>query len=450
MSMSISKPKLFTFGFSAIGVNMLNLIMGAYLCDALLTEGFVADIANRTYLNQNLVIGFIWAIFITASKIIDGIIDVPLANFLDNLNTKLGKRKTGIIIGFIPMAVSFILFLIPVSQGESILNTIWFGIFLVLFYCSYTCVMLAYYACFSEITNNDRERQFLSNVKSVADVIYFVLGYALIPVLIGFMNIRLIALIFFPISLLIFITFFIIKKDKANKKTAAEIKTKPEGMFKSLAIVCKNKEFMLWMIVYAIMTFGIQMFLTGQDVYFSGVGEFAGGKVAMVNACAFGPVPLTIMLYNLFVKKKGFRFGYNYAMISFIIGMAICSFVNINIIHDEGTRLIVALIGAFVCSLGIGTFFSVGYVVPSHIAAKEKAEKGQSQPSMYFAVQGLVGAGVTAVSTGLVWINMRKTNITYLLMGIVGVTLLISVIATIILPKSISAIGKINKTQKVK
>ena len=442
--MKISKPKLFTFGFSAIGVNMLNLIMGAYLCDALLTEGFVADIANRTYLNENLVIVSIWAIFITVAKIIDGIIDVPLAGFLDNLNTKFGKRKTGIVIGFIPMAISFILFLMPLTTGATMLNTLWFGFFLVLFYCSYTCVMLAYYASFSEITNNDKERQFLANVKSVADVIYFVLGYALIPILIGSMNIRWISLLFFPFSLLIFLTFFIV--DKKSPATDVSVKAEAGGTFRSLKVVCKNRDFMLWMIVYAIMTFGVQLFLTGQDVFFSGVGNFTGGKIAIINACAFGPVPLTIMLYNVFVKKKGLRVGYNYALIAFTVGMVICTFVNDSLVPSEGTRLILAIVGALFCSLGIGTFFSISYVVPSQLSAKEKEETGHTQPSMYFAVQGLVGAGVTAISTGVIWINMRQYDLVYLLMILVGIVLMISVVTTVILPKSVALIGKNKKS----
>jgi len=443
--MSLGKRKLFIFGSSAIGVNMLNLVVGAYICDAVLKSGLVADVANRTYLNRDIVIGSVWAIVITVAKIIDGVIDIPMANFLDNMKAKIGRRKAGILMGFIPMAVSFLLLLVPAFGDNLGLNTIWFGLFLILFYIAYTCVMLAYYACFSEITQDDSERQFLSNVKSVVDVVSFVLNFALIPVLIGFINIRIISLMVFPLSLLIFLSFLMLK----GKGTQADDpEDQPVSLGKSFAYACKNKAFMLWMIVFSIMTFGIQMFLSGQDVYFSGVSHFGGATVALVNSCAFGPVPLTIMLYNRVVKKKGFRFGFLYALLTFTVGMAVSSLVNVNIIPDDGTRLIVAMVGALICSLGIGTFFSVSYIIPSHIAAKEKEEKGYSQPSMYFAIQGLFGAGAAAISTGLVWINLRETGNTYLLMGITGVVLLLSCLSTIILPKSIAMIGKKSTSPK--
>ena len=51
-----SKWKLFFYGMGAMGVNMLNLIVGSYLCDALMTEGFAQEIEYWTYANTTLVV----------------------------------------------------------------------------------------------------------------------------------------------------------------------------------------------------------------------------------------------------------------------------------------------------------------------------------------------------------------------------------------------------------
>ena len=40
------KFKLLLYGMSGLGINMLNLIIGSYLCDALMTEGFVENARN--------------------------------------------------------------------------------------------------------------------------------------------------------------------------------------------------------------------------------------------------------------------------------------------------------------------------------------------------------------------------------------------------------------------
>ncbi|MCL2670954.1 MAG: MFS transporter [Clostridiales bacterium] len=451
--MQLSKPKLFLFGFAAIGVNLLNLIMGVYLCHSLYIppEGgsFIAFLGKG--LGKNLVIPAVWAIVITISKIVDGIIDIPLANLLDNLKAKFGKRKTGMILGFVPMAVSFILFLIalfPNATGTAQMwgNTIWFGFFLILFYCSYTCTMLAYYACFSEVTRDDDARRFLSNVKSVADVVSYVLAYALIPILIDATSIRSVGLIFLPISLLIVIAMFMLRGETDQ---AEELSEKEPNMLQSLVHAFKRRDFMLWMCVNAFMTFAIQFFLVGQPYVLSEIAQFSGGQIALMNACAFGPVPFTIMLCNHITKRRGFRFGFVYSMLTFSLGMGICSLlgfpqflagINLN-------PLYVGIAGALVCSLGIGTFFSVTYIIPSHVAAREREEQGISQPSMYFAVQGLFGAVVTAFSTGLIFVNMRNSGYSQWMMPVVGIALVLCSALTVILPKSIAHIGKVNRRQ---
>ena len=51
-----SKKQLALYGCSGLGVNMLNMIMGSYLCSALMTGGFVDHIESWTYLNKTLVV----------------------------------------------------------------------------------------------------------------------------------------------------------------------------------------------------------------------------------------------------------------------------------------------------------------------------------------------------------------------------------------------------------
>ncbi|MFA7111549.1 MAG: MFS transporter, partial [Bacilli bacterium] len=110
-----SKGKLFLYALSGMGVNMLNLIIGSYLCDALMVEGFEKNVANWTYLDKTLVVAVVWSIFVTVSKIIDGLVDIPLASFTDNLKTKWGKRRPAILMGFVPMLIMYCLFLLPIS-----------------------------------------------------------------------------------------------------------------------------------------------------------------------------------------------------------------------------------------------------------------------------------------------------------------------------------------------
>ena len=150
----------------------------------------------------------LWAI----SKAFDGIIDLPLAAFADKLHTRFGRRKTAILVGLIPTVIAYCLFLIPLEPKESYLNTLWFGALLIIFYACYTLTMLTYYATFSEVCENESDALFLSNSKSICDVVYFSLSFALVPVFIGLgVNIRIVSLIFLPLVLTMLIPFFLLK-----------------------------------------------------------------------------------------------------------------------------------------------------------------------------------------------------------------------------------------------
>ena len=92
---------------------------------------------------------------------------------IDKIKTKFGRRKTGLLIGVIPTIITFVLFLIPLNNSATILNTVWFGVILCLFFSSYTLTMLTYYATFREVCATEKDVMFLSNVKSIFDVVYF-------------------------------------------------------------------------------------------------------------------------------------------------------------------------------------------------------------------------------------------------------------------------------------
>jgi Na+/melibiose symporter-like transporter len=96
------------------------------------------------------------------------------------------------------MIVAYLLFLIPLNSGATILNTVWFALVLFVFYTFYTLTMLTYYATFAEIAETQQDIVLLSNVKSICDVVYFSLGFALVPAFVSMgMNVRKVALIFF-------------------------------------------------------------------------------------------------------------------------------------------------------------------------------------------------------------------------------------------------------------
>ena len=402
-------------------------------------------------MDKTLIVAGLWSVMIAIGKVLDGLIDIPFAGWTDKLKSKWGKRRPAILAGLIPTVITYVLFLIPLQNEEhSILNTIWFGVLLCAFYASYTLTMVTYYATFSEIVENDKDRVALSNYKTVFDVVYYVLGYALIPVFVGNMNIRMIALIFLPLALTMLIPLFMIKERSTLDKDVESYSSddsdfEPEetvGILESLKYAVKNKSFIVWMGVYFALQFSTQLFLNGQNVIYSGYVQLQGFEITMVMACAFAPVPFTLMLYNKLVRKYGIRVGYIFSLSAYMVAMVVLIFSAKSIIPNDTARLIFACFGGVLSSFGTGCFFSINYTIPSAIATTEKKETGVSHPAMYFAIQGLVGAVASAISTGIIWVNLKANEAIWLAPLVVMAGSIVSLVATKFMSKQVCNIGK--------
>ncbi len=430
------KGSLILYACSGLGVNMLNIIVGSYLCSALLVGGFDAHVENWTYLNRDLVVAGLWAVLILAAKIIDGLIDLPLSHFVDNLNVKWGKRKTAIVMGYIPMIVAYLLFLVPIDESATLANTIWFGALLIVFYTAYTLTMITYYATFAEVTEDQRGIMLLSTTKSICDVVYFSLGFALVPAFVSMgMNIRLVALIFLPLSLTMLIPILTLKE---NNSETAEKKQSKITFGKSLMFTLNDKPYIYWLCTLFVMNMGLQLFLSGINEYFS----TANLNMPFIMPVCFVPVPFTIMIYNKIVQKKGLAFGYRYVLAMFSAGMAL-----MGLIRFIPSSLIYAysIVCALIVSFSIGAFFSVTYTVPSQRAAERKELNGDTASSMYFAIQGLFEGASAGLASGVVLVFMKQNGYVPVMTVLVAIVCMIAFCMSFFFPKVIAQIGKSDK-----
>ncbi|MBO5866730.1 MAG: MFS transporter [Clostridia bacterium] len=441
-----SRKKLTLYGCAGVGVNMLNIIMGSYLCSALLVGGFESHIESWTYLGKDLVVAGLWAVFVFIAKALDGIIDLPFATLADKMKTKLGRRKTAILVGFVPMIIAYLLFLVPINPYESIGNTIWFGVLLCIFYSFYTLTMLTYYATFAEVCKDERDMIYLSNVKSILDVVYFSLGFALLPVFISMdINIRIVALIFLPLSLTMLIPMFMLKENKQQGDgEQQEIRTLT--LKSALACSFSNKTYIYWLFTASMATIGLQLFLGGINEVFSTTGL----NMTFVMASSFAPVPFTLILYNKVVKKYGIATAYRYSLIIFSLGMIImflCCIFHASM--QELHLTLIAILGGIFVSFSLGAFFSITYTVPTSLANREFQKTGNGVSGMYFAVQGLFEGIAAGIATGFILVTLKDNDVIELLPIIACVACAITFVMTFFFPKDLSTMGKVEPAAQI-
>lgn len=431
------KGSLILYACSGLGVNMLNMIMGSYLCSALLVGGFDKHVENWTYLNKDLVIAGLWGTLILIAKIIDGIIDLPLSHFVDNLKSKFGKRKTGLVIGFIPMAIAYVLFLFPLDSEATVLNTVWFAGLLMVYYAFYTLTMLTYYATFAEVTEKPEDLVLVSNTKSVCDVVYMSLSFALVPVFVTMgINIRYVALIFMPLSLTMLIPMFMLKEKDGTpqQKTVSVPRTTLMG---SMKFTFRDRSYIFWLFILFVMNVGLQLFLSGINEFFSTMGL----NMTFIMASCFAPVPLTILIYNKIILKKGLGFSCRYILLMFSIAMVLMALCNL---IPTQFQFPYAIVCSLIASFSIGSFFAVTYTVPSQCAAN-RIDGGQGASSMYFAVQGLFEGASAGLASGVVLVFLKQYKggaLVPFLTLIVAFCCMAAFFLSFLLPKQISTIGK--------
>ena len=442
------KGKLILYACSGLGVNMLNMIVGSYLCSALIVgidTWAPEDIGLWTYSHRDLVIPALWMVLAAIAKVLDGFIDLPFSFFTDNLRTRLGRRKPALLIGFIPMIIAYLLFLVPLNGSATVLNTVWFAALLCIFYGTYTLTMLTYYATFAEIAENEQDLVLLSNTKSICDVVYMSLSFALVPVFVSIgMSIRIVALLFLPLALTMAIPFFMLKEKKYSKEEIAKAKIAKKvdkanrpTVIKSIGFTFRDKPYILWLCVLAVTNIGLQLFLSGINEYFSNTGL----NMTLVMAPSFAPVPLTIMLYNRLMKKYGLGAAFRVILLVFALGMALMGFVYS---IPESMLTLYAIGCSVIVSFSIGAFFSVTYLVPSTRAALRQGEN-ESASSMYYAIQGLFEAAAAAIASSVILTLLKTNGYINLTTIIVAVFCVLAFGLSFVLPKGVTRIGKLEK-----
>ena len=186
------------FAFASFGPCMLSTIISVYLVDALQVAGFGADVEQWTFAAKTIVAVGLFSVLKAISSLMDGLVEVPVATFVQNLKTPWGRKRPAILVGAIVMTAAYVLFCFPLSLEEnSTANSIYFGVLLTVFVSFFTLAINALFGTYAEITATDNDRIFLTNIKAAFDTIQYSIAYALIPVFIGFgINIREIGLYF--------------------------------------------------------------------------------------------------------------------------------------------------------------------------------------------------------------------------------------------------------------
>lgn len=356
------------------------------------------------------------------AKIFDGLVDIPLASLTDNIRTKWGRRRPVLLAALFPLAISYFLAWTPLEFREnSVLNTVWVGIMLLIFFTAYTLSVITFHGSLSSVCKDDEQRMRVGSYKSFWETIGYCIAYALIPVFISKgVNIRTLVICASPIMLTMLTPLFLIKEGEKYGEGKDYLPEARVPLKTSLRLTLNNRHFLRWLIPNSCAFFGLQMFLSAQNTLISGVMNIDAGLGALLNSCAFAPVPIMLFLYYRLIKKKGIRFSYQVCLLCFAVAILNFCVGSEYLFPDSVTaRVIIGCAGSFIGSFAIGAFFCTPYIIPSQISAMEFKLTGIDHSGMYYAIQSLFSAVVSAVSTGLIYEYIKNIQSDKVINGVI-------------------------------
>jgi len=348
-----------------------------------------------------------YAVGMFIARALDGVIDLPIATWTDNMKSRWGRRRPLMVLGLIPTAITFILLWYPPITGKSLGvnghwgNTAYVAIVSSLFFFFYTLIVVPYLACLSEIVPDENSRVRVASWQTFFNTAGYVLTFVVAPIMFGKFGIRATAWILLP-SILSFIGPILVIKEDPTNLPAEPIEpgqdiVKDLPLWPSVKMTLANKTFRIYILALATFFFGLQFFLGGIAFMALDMMGLTQAQLGTMNAAAFAPVPIMLLLFNWLTKKKGSKWAFRLALLVFAAVMFAFPLAWTGFDLPLSPYLIGIILGG-IGSFSIGVFFTIPYAFPAQIAAVEARETGKDRAGMYFAVQGLINQFVGSLA----------------------------------------------------
>ena len=380
------------YGMPGLGAGYMYLLMSLY----------VMKFSTDVLLIAPAVMGVIFSI----SRIWDAVSD-PIAGYLSDRTTfKFGRRRTWMLISFIPISFGFLAVFSPPEsmQGQSL--DLWMMIAILSFYSAITLLNVPHMALGAELSEDYHERTRLFGVRHIGFTLGSILALVSMSLLINEENnpdgdVRQLAgsLAFYAIGAMSLMIFFAVSKLKENPEFQNRVNKNP---FKAFRDVWINPHAKILIIVLFIENLGgavigvLTLYVTQYIVEAPAWAPLIIFAYMLPSALS---VPLWIPLSRRFGKIRLWVFSLAFTGISFG-GIFIIPFLD-----SITDRLIVMFIGAALGGMAAGCGGAIGPSVKGDVIDYDEYLTGERKEGSYFAALNFVfksATGIMLLVTGFV------------------------------------------------
>ena len=380
------------YGMPGLGAGYMYLLMSLY----------VMKFSTDVLLIAPAVMGVIFSI----SRIWDAVSD-PIAGYLSDRTTfKFGRRRTWMLISFIPISFGFLAVFSPPEsmQGQSL--DLWMMIAILSFYSAITLLNVPHMALGAELSEDYHERPRLFGVRHIGFTLGSILALVSMSLLISEENnpdgdVRQLAgsLAFYAIGAMSLMIFFAVSKLKENPEFQNRVNKNP---FKAFRDVWINPHAKILIIVLFIENLGgavigvLTLYVTQYIVEAPAWAPLIIFAYMLPSALS---VPIWIPLSRRFGKIRLWVFSLAFTGISFG-GIFIIPFLD-----SVTDRLIVMFIGAALGGMAAGCGGAIGPSVKGDVIDYDEYLTGERKEGSYFAALNFVfksATGIMLLVTGFV------------------------------------------------
>lgn len=402
MTKTLPKRKMYRYCLADIAKGLFTGMISNYLLyffQPTTKSGLPSLLPDNKFLGYITIMAFITAI----GKVVDAVTDPLVASLSDKCTHKAGRRMPFLRYSAIPYALSVLLiFYAPFGEG-SVANAIWVGVFLVIYYTSYTLYFIPRNALVPEIIPDTKVRVgyygistafFMGSSSFMYAATLFVdlLKKAGLTPLWAWRSV-------FTVFAAIGITCLLLSAYAFNEKDYVEENSKPkESIFKSFALVFKNKDFVVFTAGDLFSGVSMAFFQTAMLYYITMLLNVPESQSFLVMLTA---IVVAIALFPLIIKisrKFNKKTPLVVASVVFTIVFGIIYFGDKLAALAPGHELIVGLIVGVIVSFPFAAINILPQSIISDIIQLDSIKNGVNREGIFSAVKTFIEKVASAVA----------------------------------------------------
>jgi glycoside/pentoside/hexuronide:cation symporter, GPH family len=381
--------RIILFSFGGSGATLIATLVGLATYFYIPPGNGQADFAS--YIPMNMFLGItIFGLIMFIGNLPTVLLYPFVASWSDNSKSKLGRRKKFLLISFLPIAVLSMMIFTPPVAHESYWNALYlFGVI----------VLLSVFRCFAnvagaippEYSTTQKQIMYFSIFGSVGWIIGYLLGSQVVYLIKNTFTasgMSITTAFQITVGMLIGIgaiisTFqFLILDDKKY----GDSRNISVNVWKSMKLIMKDKDYMLWILISVVYFWGDAIFNAGLVYYVTVNYQFSENLMTLFGGILIGVSLILYPVVNKVVLKHGKKKPFAFTLFVMSFGMVLFAFPNLTTLPR------IAIIIVIMGFLSIYSAFSgiIPGAIGNEIIKEGCMRRGVGNEATYGATGGLL------------------------------------------------------------